>query len=541
MTSPPAADTAPSQNTYDIARYVEVTRRDPVGWLNHQFGVELWGKQGSVIEAVRDYPRVAVRSSNAAGKSFVAACAALWYSEAFSPSYVVITGASWTGIEKVVWPWIHRLLGQAVHHMGGDLLQLEYKRGTQWGIFSVSAVEPERFAGFRTSNGVMVIVDEASQLDSGIHEAIMGLTASANSRVLYIGNPLRTVGPFYEAFDNPAWHTIGISALETPNVACNKEIIPGLATRQWVEDSKREWGVGSAAYSARVMGEFPATGANSFFNGEMLAEVAARDVRPPVHTGDLRYAADIDNRVTVQAFDAFTGRTRLKLWCALPEGRPDQSHNYVMGIDISTGHGSSNSVITVADTTTREKVAEFSDAGTPPHLLAAYAVALAQWFAGQTHGAFMTWENNGPGVIFGDEVMRLGYAFFYFKGHEQSIRRASGTTPGWASSRTDKEWLLSLYNAALARHEFVNRCGESIEEARRYVYYPAGDIGLATLEDQTTGARDAHGDRVIADALACFALREQPRAKQQGVEPQQGSQEWRLRQRQAAERARHAG
>ncbi len=214
-------------------------------------------KQSEVVEAVRDHPRVACYSSNAAGKSYTAARIAIAYLESHSPGYVVTTSSSWRGVDKVLWPEIRRALIYAPYQLGGTLLKTEWQRGPQWGAFGVSADVAENFAGFRTENGVLIIVDEASAIEQEIMDAINALAAGKDSRILLIGNPLRPSGPFYEACRSDNWHTLHISAMDTPNVAAGREVIPGLATREWVEDRKADWGENSPAYQARVLGEFP--------------------------------------------------------------------------------------------------------------------------------------------------------------------------------------------------------------------------------------------------------------------------------------------
>lgn len=247
----------------ELAVYQRATWDNPAGWAYRALDVRLWSKQQQVLEALRDYPRVACRSSNAAGKSFVAAIAAIWYLQARVPSYVVTTSSSWTGVERVIWPEITQLVHNAPFDLSGQLLRTEWRLGEQWGAFGVSADTPENFAGFRTPRGVLVIVDEASAIREEIYDAIMGLTATEGSRVLMIGNPLRPEGPFYESFSSAAWHQIHISAFDTPNVRAGRNIIPGLATLEWIEERKLEWGVEHPAYLARVLGEFPEGTVNS--------------------------------------------------------------------------------------------------------------------------------------------------------------------------------------------------------------------------------------------------------------------------------------
>jgi len=279
-----------SQVLHDVRAYQRAALRDPVGWVHTALGVRLWEKQARIVEAVRDHPRVAVRSSNAVGKSFVAACLTAWYLETHTPGYVVTTSSSWRGVEKVLWPEIRRLVRGARVNLGGTLLKTEWQRGDRWGAFGVSADVPENFAGFRTERGVFVIVDEASAIEPEIMEAILGLMASADSKLLMIGNPLRPAGPFYEAFRSPGWETLHISALESPNVRAGREVIPGLATREWVEARRAEWGEDSPAWQARVLGEFPREGEDTLIP---LAWVEAAMEREPQRRGELRMGVDV--------------------------------------------------------------------------------------------------------------------------------------------------------------------------------------------------------------------------------------------------------
>ena len=56
---------------------------DPAGFVRDQLGAELWDGQVEILEAVRDHVRVAVRSCNGSGKTYVAAHVVLWWLMAF--------------------------------------------------------------------------------------------------------------------------------------------------------------------------------------------------------------------------------------------------------------------------------------------------------------------------------------------------------------------------------------------------------------------------------------------------------------------------
>jgi hypothetical protein len=69
-------------------------------------------------------------------------------------------------------------------------------------------------------------------------------------------------GQFYEAFTRQRhlWNTLTISSLETPNVREGRRVIPGLATREWVNARRDEYGEDSPLWYVRVLGEFPGQG-----------------------------------------------------------------------------------------------------------------------------------------------------------------------------------------------------------------------------------------------------------------------------------------
>ena len=263
------------------AKYLQYTWDHPAEWLERTLGVRLWGKQRAIVESIRDNVKTAVRSSNAVGKTFLAACLIPWYLTACAPCYVVTTSSNWAGVASILWPQLRRLMhGIKLHDdlgLGGEILQTAWEIGPQWGAVGVSTKTPENFAGFHSPNGVLVIIDEASALTAEISDAILGLVASGGrSRVLMIGNPLRPSGPFYEAFYPSAgastWVCHHVSALECPNVLEGKQVIPGLASKEWVEDRRAEWGENSPAFRARVLGEFPDTAEDSLIGLESISD-----------------------------------------------------------------------------------------------------------------------------------------------------------------------------------------------------------------------------------------------------------------------------
>lgn len=212
----------------------------------------------------------------------------------------------------------------------------------------------------------------------------------------------------------------------------------------------------------------------------------------------------------------------------LVNGRPDQTLDYVFGMDIGKGMGASNSVISVACVQTRRKVAEWASANFAPHDFALIAAASGIWFGGSQRGRrpLMIWEANGdPGIYFGKMLVReLQYPRYYLDRHV--INKIGTLRPkkyGWHSSTDKKAELLSEYRRALAHGTFINPSLIALNEAEMYVYFAGGQIGPASLQMENASARKTHGDRVIADALALKGLNESSIRTQRALEAPKNS------------------
>lgn len=212
-----------------------------------------------------------------------------------------------------------------------------------------------------------------------------------------------------------------------------------------------------------------------------------------------------------------------KLWVNLLNGRPDQSKTYIFGIDISKGQGASNSVMSVLCAETREKIAEFADANTPPYELAWLAAAAGVWFGGRSGLPLMIWEANGdPGITFGRVIVRdLEYPNYFIDKTTGVVspKRAKQKKYGWHSSRDKKADLLGMYDKALALGGIVNHSIPALNETLDYIQFDDGSLGPASLSEESAAARLVHGDRVIADALTLLGVEDAPRGKFKGQGP----------------------
>lgn len=238
------------------------------------------------------------------------------------------------------------------------------------------------------------------------------------------------------------------------------------------------------------------------------------DFRPEVTTEAIPRILAKSQRSFVQA--RLNTKGPWYIWCKLVNGRLDQSKNYIFGIDISKGQGASNSVITVMCVETREIVAEFVDANTPPYELSRIACAAALWVGGARRNGrvFMIWEANGPGWDFGRQVVHVYKYPFYFVDHSTGvIAEKKGKKYGWHSSREKKSEALGMLRRAFAHGGILTHDEQCLEEALSYIHYDGGGIGPAVLMVESAEARKCHGDRVIGHMLCLYAVGEVPKAK----------------------------
>lgn len=271
-----------------IHAYQRFAMNQPVDYCHRILGVKPWKKQRDILEACADpsIPRVSVRSGNGVGKTYLAASIIANYLDTHAPGYAVVTGASWQGVLKTVWPTFKRMHRAAPVNLGGSILGTEWRRGDMWGAFCVSPDSPENISGFRTENGAMVLVDEASSLLPEVYEAIIGLCSARGSKIVLLGNPLRPEGPFYDSFSTQGWENFSISSIEA-----SQQNIPGLASPEWIEACRLEWGEDSPMWKARVLGEFPEDSDTVLIP---LSAVTARTINKPLsQKGWIRLGVDV--------------------------------------------------------------------------------------------------------------------------------------------------------------------------------------------------------------------------------------------------------
>ncbi len=243
-----------------------------------------------------------------------------------------------------------------------------------------------------------------------------------------------------------------------------------------------------------------------FFDAVQLRDIQKEDVFLPCHRCEVLHNEQTGEYHGLE--EHYEGR--LRLWIPMVgAGVGEVEDDFVVAVDIATGTGASNSVISVGRKGTGEKIAEWVDNNTRPEALARVALAICKMFKSQSGlGAFLIWEANGPGRNFGDVIIESGYRNVYWRKSGQGIAKSSTDIPGWWSSKDTKMQLLTDYRRGWMQRLIRNPSKESYDEARQYVFMTGGKVAHSRSANKMdpSSANENHGDRVIADALLLLGI-----------------------------------
>jgi len=243
------------------ARYAD----DPVGFVEDVLHETPWTKQIELLEAVREHGHVAIKSGHKIGKSRVLAWIALWWFCTHEDARVLFTSSVERQVDEILWRELVMLIrrsGIELDCRPAEHAKTGLRAPDKREIVGLSAREAEAAAGTSGIN-VLYLVDEASGCNESLFAAFEGNLAGGGRMVL-ASNPTRTTGKFFAVFqedqsvDNGGeWKTLTAASTETPNAKSGRSLVPGLATSEWCEARRTNWGEDSLDYKVRVLGEFP--------------------------------------------------------------------------------------------------------------------------------------------------------------------------------------------------------------------------------------------------------------------------------------------
>lgn len=338
---------------------------------------------------------------------------------------------------------------------------------------------------------------------------------------------------YWSKFDNSE---IEMRRLEKMIVDKRVSIQDGDYRSPWFANECRRAGT-AREVAKEILIDYGGSG-EQFFSAVTIQEVIREFARPPTVVGDLEF----DRTTSEPTKFREDVRGSIKLWCQLDgDGKPQLDGKTAAGADISAGTGASNSALAVYSKKTNEKILEIATPFIRPEGFARLVVATCLWIKNATGFApFLIWESNGPGRQFGSVVRELKYNNFYLRADDESITHKVSDVPGVPATRKTKHDMMGKYRDAVETRRIVNRSQEALEETLEYIFGKGGGVEHAKTKgaEDSSGAEENHGDRAMADALACKGMNVRLRAKASKVKPEPpvGSLAWRIKTRKQQEK-----
>lgn len=292
-----------------FARY----KNDPLGFAHDVLRLAVWSGNEQILTAVDEHDRVAIRAGRKVSKSNSLSALALWWMLA-RQGRVVMTSSSFAQVKRILWFELTALNARTNLNLE---MPLDPATGVWLGLAGIVGMSTDKRENMQGYSGpdVLYLADEASGITDEILEAIEG-NCAGGGKIVLAGNPTRTSGRYFDVFHNPGkWHTIHLSSEATPNVIEGEMVIPGLATREWIEDMREQWGVDSPLYQVHVLGNFPTQSENAVI-GLGLVEAARRrypDRLPPPTVFGVDVARFGDDDTVIQPVSGYLAHPAIPL------------------------------------------------------------------------------------------------------------------------------------------------------------------------------------------------------------------------------------
>lgn len=228
-----------------------VYRENPVIFSEEVIRFEPDSWQQEALMDLSNSPKVAIKSGQGVGKTSMEAIALLWFLCCFPYPRIVATAPTKQQLHDVLWSEVSKW--QSKSPLLTELLKWTktyiYMVGQEkrWFAVARTATKPENMQGFHEDN-MLFIVDEASGVADPIMEAVLGTLSGKNNKLLMCGNPTKTSGTFFDAFNVDRVHYKLHTVSSRNSERTNKDNIASL---------DRKYGKDSNVVRVRVDGEFP--------------------------------------------------------------------------------------------------------------------------------------------------------------------------------------------------------------------------------------------------------------------------------------------
>ena len=249
---------------------------DPAGFAEHVIKMNPLPWQREVMVAIAaGERRISVRSGHGVGKSSCATAIILWYLTTRYPCKVVVTAPTASQLYDALFAEAKRRVKEMPEAVSklleatSDRIVLKSSPTEAFCSARTSSKErPESLAGVHSEN-VLLLAAEASGIPEEVFESAAGSMSGHAATTLLLGNPTRTSGFFYRTHTDLKndWWTKKVSCADSP-----------LVSDDFITDMAKRYGEESAAYSIRVLGEFPQADEDTYIPLYLIEASLTRDV-----------------------------------------------------------------------------------------------------------------------------------------------------------------------------------------------------------------------------------------------------------------------
>lgn len=253
-------------------------------------GPSFWHRQEEICRSVVECEVTACPTGNGVGKSFVGARILLAWLTTRPGSRAIVAAPTAGQLSGVLWAEMQAARTRAEKlglPLGGRVNGLTLDYGDGWTLEGFGQGSVEARSG-RHAGDLLAVVDEASGTKPAVLEAIDSLNPS---RYLYLGNPLRSYGKFFEVCERPGPHVnvIRIPSLESPDIHLPRSD-RGMADAGWLARVRHEYGEESIWWLSHVLALFPGEAAELLLPPAWLA-LAGKTIH--ARAGRVRLGVDV--------------------------------------------------------------------------------------------------------------------------------------------------------------------------------------------------------------------------------------------------------
>jgi len=233
------------------------------------------------------------------GKTGLAAMCVLIWEHTAKNRVCVTTAPRFQQVKDGVWREIRELHGEASIGKEKPLGKCDNTKldiSPVWFAIGTNSDKPDNLRVYHGQGGVLFIADEAPGIPDPIYDAADGFLTQEGCKSLYLGNPVRRAGRFWELF-RP--HVMPNGSLPEPRVRVGNRVLyqmsafdSPLVTEDWVEARRNQYGHDFAddpRWYYNVLGAFPLESENDLISYGLLE--LSKELRPGV--GDRHIGFDV--------------------------------------------------------------------------------------------------------------------------------------------------------------------------------------------------------------------------------------------------------